>query len=151
MNYKLDCFAYSSHYVAAGLRLRPLHPGDLRGSHRGVRTAFQTKDNNRFHCLKSGSLKGPTWLGTVSHNGYKQYWAYPNFPAKPFVKHFSDPDNGLNSLRPSDAIWRQRTGSTLAQVMAWCLTAPSHCLNQCWLIISKVPWHSCEDNFTRVT
>ena len=26
--------------------------------------------------------------------------------------------------------------------MACCLTAPSHYLNQCWLIISEIPWHS---------
>ena len=32
--------------------------------------------------------------------------------------------------------------------MACCLTAPSHYLNQCWLIISKVYWHSSEGNFT---
>ena len=51
----------------------------------------------------------------------------------------------LNSLWPSDAIKRQGTESTLAQVMACCLTAPSHYLNQCWLIISKVLWHSSED------
>ena len=44
----------------------------------------------------------------------------------------------FNSLRPSDAIWQHRSGSTSAQVMACCLTAPSHYLNQCWLIISKV-------------
>ena len=44
----------------------------------------------------------------------------------------------FNSLMPSEAIWRHRSGSTLAQVMACCLTAPSHYLNQCWLIISKV-------------
>ena len=44
----------------------------------------------------------------------------------------------FKSLRPSDAIWWHRSGSTLTQVMAWCLTAPSHYLNQCWLIISKV-------------
>ena len=44
--------------------------------------------------------------------------------------------NHLNSLWPTDAIWRHRSGSTLAQVMACCLTAPSHYLNQCWLIIS---------------
>ena len=50
----------------------------------------------------------------------------------------------VNSLWPSDAIWWQRSGSTLAQVMACCLTAPSHYLNQCWLIISKVLWHSSE-------
>ena len=30
----------------------------------------------------------------------------------------------LNSLWPSDAIWWHRSGSTLAQVMAWFLTAP---------------------------
>ena len=46
---------------------------------------------------------------------------------------------GLNYIWPSDAICRRRTGSTLAQVMACCLTASSHYLNQCWLI-SKVQW-----------
>ena len=55
----------------------------------------------------------------------------------------------LNSLRPSDTIWRHGSGSTLAQVMACCLMAPSHYLNQCWLIISKVLWLSCRGNFTR--
>ena len=44
----------------------------------------------------------------------------------------------LNSLWPSDSIWRHKSGSTLAQVMACCLAAPSHYMNQCWLIISKV-------------
>ena len=55
----------------------------------------------------------------------------------------------FNSLGPSDAIWRWRSWSTLVQVMACCLTAPSHYLNQCWLIISKVLWHSSEDIITR--
>ena len=36
----------------------------------------------------------------------------------------------VNSLWHSDAIWRQRSGSTLAKVMACCLTSPSHYLNQ---------------------
>ena len=44
----------------------------------------------------------------------------------------------LNSLWPIEAIWWRRSGSTLAQVMACCLTAPSHDLNQCWLIINCV-------------
>ena len=43
----------------------------------------------------------------------------------------------VNSLWPSDAIWRQRSGSTLAHVMVCCLTAPSHYLNQYCLIISE--------------
>ena len=57
----------------------------------------------------------------------------------------------VNSLRPSDAIWRHRSMSTLVQVMAWCCQAASHYLNQCWLVISKVLWGSREDNFTRDT
>ena len=40
-----------------------------------------------------------------------------------------------------------RSGSALAQVMACCLTAPSHYLKQCWLIISQDLWHLPEDNF----
>ena len=51
---------------------------------------------------------------------------------------------------PSDTIWRHKSGSTLAQVMTCCLTAPSHNLNQCWLIISKVRWHSYEVNLTKL-
>ena len=42
---------------------------------------------------------------------------------------------------PGDAIWRHGTRPTLAQVMACCLTAPSHYQYQCWRI-SEVPWHS---------
>ena len=57
------------------------------------------------------------------------------------------PHGSINSLGPSDAIWRQKSGTTLPQVMACCLTAPSHYLNQCWLIIRKVQWCSSEDNF----
>ena len=110
----------------------------------------------------------------------------------------------INSLGPSDAIWRQRSGSPLAQVMAlcsawngrpwpgrsqnwmlmyfiinlsgsqqfsgssiqnqvelseWatgrfmhclCRQATSPYLNQCWLIISKVKWHSSKGKFTRL-
>ena len=57
----------------------------------------------------------------------------------------------FNSWWPSDATWHHGSGSTLAQVMACCLTAPSHYLNLCWLIISKVHWHSHEGNFTQDT
>ena len=54
----------------------------------------------------------------------------------------------VNSLGPSDAISRHISGLTLAQVMACCLTAPSHYLNQCWPIISHVLWHPLQGNFT---
>ena len=45
-----------------------------------------------------------------------------------------------NSLRPSDTMQRDSSESTMAQVMACCLTAPSHYLNQCWLLISDFLW-----------
>ena len=58
--------------------------------------------------------------------------------------------SSVNSLRPSDAIWRQWSWTTLAQVMACCLTAPSHYLNQCWLIIRGVLWHISESSFAGI-
>ena len=61
-------------------------------------------------------------------------WTVDNFP--------------LNSWRPS-SIWHYWTWSTLVEVMACCLSAPSHHLDQCWLIINAVLWHSPEGNFTR--
>ena len=50
----------------------------------------------------------------------------------------------INSLRPDNAIRQHRSGSTMAQVMACCWTAPSHYLNQHWLVISEVQWQSPE-------
>ena len=55
---------------------------------------------------------------------------------------FCQMDMPVNSLWPNDTIWWHKSGSTLAQVMACCLTTPSHYLNQYWLVISKVQWHS---------
>ena len=55
----------------------------------------------------------------------------------------------IKSLWPSDGIWQHRTWPTLAQVMVCCLTAPSHYLNQCWLIIGKVQSHSSGNHFTK--
>ena len=47
----------------------------------------------------------------------------------------------FKSLWLSDAIWWHRPGSILVPVMACCLRTPCYHLNQCWLIISKIPWH----------
>ena len=53
----------------------------------------------------------------------------------------------FNSLWPSKARWWHRSQSTLAQVMACCLMAPSHCLKLCWHVSSKVHLHSSEGDF----
>ena len=57
----------------------------------------------------------------------------------------------INALWPSDVIWQQGSRLTLAQVMACCLMTPSHYLNQCWLMISEVLWHSPDNNLTENT
>ena len=54
----------------------------------------------------------------------------------------------INSIWPRDVIWWHKSRLTLAWVMACCLMAWSHYLNQGWLLISKVPWHSHESNIT---
>ena len=41
-----------------------------------------------------------------------------------------------------------RSVSTLVQVMAWCLTAPCHYLNQCWLLTGEVLWYSPKTKFS---
>ena len=55
----------------------------------------------------------------------------------------------FNTLLSSDTIWWHRSGSTLPQVMACCLVATSHNLNQCWLIIGEDQWQLPDYNFTR--
>ena len=40
----------------------------------------------------------------------------------------------FNSLWPSDDIWRQKSGSSLTEVMVCCLMATTHYLSQCWLL-----------------
>ena len=53
----------------------------------------------------------------------------------------------LDSLRPCSTTWQHKSGSTLAQVMPCCLTAPSHYRRQCWIFISNIMWRSIESNF----
>ena len=55
-------------------------------------------------------------------------------------------DLHINSLWPSDAKNHQRSWSTLVQLMACCLKAPSHYLNQCWHTINEILWHSFKGN-----
>ena len=85
---------------------------------------------------------------TPSSIEYKVYTYHSRAVTYVYPKKYAH-DSRLNSLWPSDAIWRWRSWSTLIQVMACCLTAPSHYLNQCWLIISKVLWLSSEDIIIR--
>ena len=57
----------------------------------------------------------------------------------------------VNSLWPSDAIWRNNNVSTLVKVMFCCLTAPSYYQHQYWLFISEVPVGSSETVIIRTS
>ena len=63
--------------------------------------------------------------------------------------HCLEFSNLMSSSRPSDATCRQRSGSTLTQIMACCLTVLSHYLHQSLLIIDEARWQSLGDNFKR--
>ena len=56
----------------------------------------------------------------------------------------------LSSLWFCDAIWLHGSKSTWVQVMACCLTASSHYLNQCWPITDRVLWNSFVSSFMDV-
>ena len=83
----------------------------------------------------------------TSHTPRSQYRALENQFIRPLPKCHSwwvQHKHWLNSLLwTSNAIWQNWSGSTLKQVIACCLSAPSHYLNQCWLI-TAVLLHSPE-------
>ena len=105
----------------------------------------------------------PAYIGYHTH--YKVWveitYPFPNFSGATvevwewvsnFIPHFTGhviicAGTKVNSLWPSDAIWRQGSRSTLVQVLVCCLTASSHYMNQCWLVITKAKWCSYESNF----
>ena len=53
----------------------------------------------------------------------------------------------VNLLSPSDAIRSDQPWPSLVQVMACCLMASSHCLNNCWLITNEAFWRAAKHNF----
>ena len=69
-----------------------------------------------------------------SHRQILSHHWYRKVLTKTTNLHTNEHDEGrtfgafceFNSLWPSDAIWHHRSKSTLVQVMACCLTAPSH-------------------------
>ena len=131
------------------------------------RISFRSNLENLKAARLGAKCRDACWISTRSHNSKHKYRGFEIFArsydktSNPISKRFHDfvlisshalchnQCSSFNSLGPTDAIWRWRSWSTLVQVMACCLTAPSHYLNQCWLIVSKVMWHSSEDIIVR--
>ena len=74
--------------------------------------------------LDSDRHKAITWTNVDLSSGYINL--EDEFESEMFKTTAASPrDQWVNSLWPSDAIWWQRSGSTLVQLMACCLTTPS--------------------------
>ena len=72
------------------------------------------------------------------------FFIHDNALDVPSCRHLSP--RRVNSLRPSDALWRHRSVSTLAWVMVCCLVAPGSYLNQCRRSIKRVhKKHMCSE------
>ena len=100
-----------------------------------------------FYCEGWASERGSrcAYVNTLERHVSWGYWG-----VKWLRKQCCENKNRfIDSLWPSDTICRHKSGTTFAQIMAGCLRATSHYLNQRWLIISKVQWYSRECNFIR--
>ena len=114
-------------------------------SYKKIRRWFNSfRPSNAIWWHRSGSTLAQVmacYLTALSHYYLNQWWIIIK-GVWWYSTESNLPRSVISPLWPSDAIWRYRSGSTLAQVMACCRTAPTHYLNQCWPIISEVQWHS---------
>ena len=105
---------------------------------------FAGANELRYQCCLTidgiSELKGIRHHGVVAHDNHpsndRRHLTRLRLVLKASLKFTLD-----FTLTHCDAIWGHTSRSTLAQVMACCLMASSHYLNQCWLI-SKVQQHS---------
>ena len=92
------------------------------------------------------SMSGEMGFPTISRHFYTcknpfqvQYFHF----CQNFARHRKKGCSALNTLIPiSGDIWQHKYGSTLAQAMIYCLTAPIHHKNQCLFVINGVLWYT---------
>ena len=123
--------------VASNLRCHDVHVMSLRWHfNEGWLPKWKCHYNDYF--IINRGIKGLSkWQPSVLPVMIKRSTRWPVY----FInKYASLTKCNLNSLRPGDT-YGDRFGSTMAQFMAWSLMAPSHFLNQCWLIIKSFLWH----------
>ena len=106
---------------------------------------------DRFHCnvnqsLCVSGLHAPETT-TVSWTTFSQSWGVFGCWRSLWI-HSSQ--KGVRFTRlVLVSPYGDKFNAILAQVMTCCLTAPSHYLNQWWIIIKDIVWHLHESNFTR--
>ena len=87
-----------------------------------------------WHCLYKIIFILSAWKATCPET-----WTTKFIGPQNLVMYIAGLNNALkiNTLWLSHDIWRHRSGSTLAEVMACYLTALSHYINQAWLITNS--------------
>ena len=117
-------------------------------SQRPVKLSFDVFFDLRLNKRLSKQWWG-WWFETLSRPVWRHcYVWYDSTSLDHSVVTCSNEVNYIDSLWHSDAIWRHRSGSTLAQVMACSLTVPRYCLNQCRFQINEIQWRSHESNLS---
>ena len=91
---------------------------------------------------RSEALRFVPWLRPCTRLRHMQGLRPRHNPASPDLHNA-----WATILNPFNTIWQHWSGSTLTEITACCLKAPSHYLNQCWFVIVGVLWHSLESNF----
>ena len=116
-----------------------------------VKATFITK--SPFSCTSSGKDHGfrhsshsALHVGLASIQGINMGLIIKSLWPSDAIWYWSEWVIKFYSLFPT--MWHWSSGSTLVKVMACCLMAPSHYLNQCWLSIKGVLWHSLKSNST---
>ena len=107
--------------------------------HPGPGAGFSTPIAARGAKWRPFRFRSPSWMTSFAGTGNE---VIQDGDRKRKGRHFA-PRAAMGVEKPALYYWH-RSGSTLVHIMACCLTAPSHYLNQCWFIISKVPLHSSE-------
>ena len=138
--------------ISSCTRSGPLVVVLVKGQFKGLE--LYKKNGEMFKNIHCGSsimdLKSELSIFSLMHDVTKEfYYGFKKWAEYFFANAWCNKKSYIKSLWPSDAIQRWRSWSTLVQVMACCLMAPSHYLNQCWLITSEVlRWYSLGGNYT---
>ena len=133
-----------------GIHCGPLMPysmGDLtKHWSRQCHGAWQHQTITWNNVDLSPNNLAPEWIITIcgisiSRNiVYELVWYKKHIYIHTSSKQFNT--KCVNALLPKYITWQHRSGSTLA---------PSHYLNQCWLIINGLLWNKHKTNFTGCT
>ena len=106
------------------------------------------QNGNHFVMFRAHCVNGAWWQHRAANTETKMssFWKMKTFSLlaaqEVVILTTSSAASDESFIKMKTSPFQCRSGSTLAQVMACRLTAPSHYLNQYWLVINEVLRHS---------